>query len=61
MKNTFLVVIAVAFTFSLLPYAYGAGEEVTVVATEVVVQQGLMGLAGIVVAGLFWFGVIKNI
>lgn len=36
-------------------------EPVTVVATELVLHQGLMGLAGIVVAGLFWFGVIKNI
>ncbi len=36
-------------------------ETYTVIATEIVLQQMLMGLAGIVVAGLFWFGVIKNI
>ena len=29
--------------------------------SEVIMQHGLMGLAGIVVAGLFWYGVIKNI
>lgn len=33
----------------------------TFIFTEQVLFQGLMGLAGIVVAGLFWFGVIKNI
>lgn len=38
-----------------------AVEEMTVIATELITQEFLMGLAGIVVAGLFWFGVIKNI
>lgn len=36
-------------------------ESVTVVATELVTQQFLMGLAGTIVAGLFWLGVITNI
>ena len=31
------------------------------VITETIIQHGLMGLAGIVVAGLFWLGVIINI
>jgi len=31
------------------------------VITEEIIMHGLMGLAGIVVAGLFWLGVIINI
>ena len=31
------------------------------VVSEVIMQHLLMGLAGIVSAGLFWYGVITNI
>lgn len=34
-------------------------EAVTIVATELITQHFLMGLSGIVIAGLFWYGVIK--
>jgi hypothetical protein len=33
----------------------------TIVFTEEVLMNGLMGLAGIVVAGLLWLGIIINI
>jgi hypothetical protein len=29
--------------------------------TEQILFSGLMGLAGIIIAALFWYGVIKNI
>ena len=32
-----------------------------IILTEQILIHGLMGLAGIVSAGLFWYGVIKNI
>lgn len=35
--------------------------ENTFVLTESILQSSLMGLAGIVVAGLFFYGVFKNI
>lgn len=50
-----LGVVAVAFP----AVAFAEGE--IVVASELILHRGLMGLAGIVVAGLFCFGVIKNI
>jgi hypothetical protein len=46
--------------FCLCFAAPSMAEDVQVVASEVVIQQGLMGQAGIVIAGLFWFGVFNN-
>jgi hypothetical protein len=36
-------------------------EPVYIIADELLVQNALMGLAGIVSAGLFWLGVYLNI
>ncbi len=31
------------------------------VITEIIMMQGLMGLAGCIIPGLFWYGVMRNI
>jgi len=36
-------------------------EVLPVVATDVVFQQALMGLAGCIIAGLFWLGILINL